>query len=333
MIVNNAKFLNLVSAKKIRAALKSYTDTILFYYLGYLSVTNASGTISEIGVGGSTYILTELSELTNKDFLIIDNNGDRANFFSDTTHWPKANVKVIVNESVAVVGNTDISEFAYCHIDGDKNFKITTSDIEFYLKHLSVNGLICQDDYGNHKWPTVTDAVKQLEHANKLKIVVVGDSSVWFTRPEYYDYWMEILKTDYEFSLLKPLCNIVSSTLLDRTPEYYFMQALFNHSVVEDYSVEEIKYFDDILKYSQEDSGYLTMPYSLQSAIGCELGSNPEYFIPTVYNAIRGDLWPDTVPTTKEEISSLPDWVKEEIRSTYNIDIFKRVKNRNLKYL
>lgn len=336
MITNNAKFLDLVSENQVRAALKTYSDSILFYYLGYLSATNASGTISEIGVGGSTYILTELSELTNKEFLIIDNNSERTDFFKDTTHWPRATVKVVVDDSQVVASNERIEQFAYCHIDGDKNFKITVSDIEFYLTHLSVNGLICHDDYGNHKWPTVTDAVKQLEHEDRLKIVMVGDSSVWFTRPEYYQYWMQLLKTDYEFSLLKPLCNIVSSSLLDKTPEYFFMQAGLCQTIVEDYSTEEIEYFNALLKHSpenQHNSEYLQMPYPLQSTFGCELGENVDYYIPTIYSNIRGDDWPINIPTTKEELAQLPEWVKEEIQVTYNINIFKRIKNRNLKYL
>jgi hypothetical protein len=336
LIANNAKFLDLVSEKHIRAALKSYSDSILFYYLGYLSATNASGKISEIGVGGSTYILTELSELANKEFVIIDNDANRIHFFKNTTHWPKANVSTIVDDSVTVAQYKDIPKFSYGHVDGTKNFKTTVSDINFYLDHLAVNGLVCQDDYGNHKWPTVTDAVKQIEYEGRLKIVLVGDSSVWFTKPEYYDYWMGLLKTDYEFSLLTPLCNIVSSTLLERTPEYFFMQATLNHSIVEDYSPEEIEYFNTLLKNSpekQSNSEYLKMPYLAQSAIGVELGTNPDYLIPTIYNIIRGKDWPVNPPTTEEELAQLPDWIKDEIQSTLNINIFKKVKNKNLDYL
>jgi hypothetical protein len=83
----------------------------------------------------------------------------------------------------------------YCHLDGSKDYKIALNDLQFSTDNLSVNGLICQDDYGNNKWPTVTDAVQDMISAGKLVMLVVGDSSAWLTRPEYYDHWMDQFAT------------------------------------------------------------------------------------------------------------------------------------------
>ena len=68
---NNTRFLKLVAKNIICPALKTYADTVLFYYLGYLATSNTLGDIVEIGVGGSTHPLIELAETNGKIFFII----------------------------------------------------------------------------------------------------------------------------------------------------------------------------------------------------------------------------------------------------------------------
>jgi Methyltransferase domain len=326
-ITNKTSFLKLVAKNLIKPALKTFSDTVLFYYLGHLAVTDSSGEISEIGVGGSTYVLTELAESHNKKFFVIDHGKIRLDQYSNTEYWPKATLEKLLLDSNELHDYHDMPQFSYCHIDGDKNFTTTRSDIEFYLNHLSVNGLICQDDYGNSKWPTVTDAVKDLEFCGKLKIIFVGDSSVWFTKSEYYEYWMNLLQLDYEFSLLSAVCNIASSEELGKNPEYFFMQSAFNFYSTEEYSQSELDYFNLLIKLETESSEYLKMPYDNQSKFGIFLKLNRKgaYRLTDIYDSLKGPAWPEKSPKTRQEIEQLPNCIKSELKNVHNINIYKRV--------
>lgn len=327
MIVSQNKVLKLVKQQKIVRPLKSYVDTLLFYYLGYLSAKNSKGDLSEIGVGGSTHVLMELSEILKCNFYIFDIDQQEMSRFATTEFWPDSNPKVYVDDSLNLHNYKNLSNFAYCHIDGSKDYNVTLSDINFYLSHLAHNGIICQDDYGNNKWPTITDAVKFLESTNQIKLILVGDSSVWFTKPEYYEFWTTLLETDYEFSLLKFLCNIVNSRDLNKLPNYYFLQKNFlqqdkqTEPTFELFSDSEKKYFKDLV--DTETFSYLQMPYQTQSTIVGSLKNNSKFFIyrlSLIYNSIKGHSWPNSVPTTKEEIDKLPQWIKDELINLHNID-------------
>lgn len=329
LVIDKAKFLQLASQGKIGLALKTFSDTILFYYLGHLSLQNNSqGHVSEIGVGGSTYPLIELAEMHNKTFYAIDNNQSILDQCVDTCFWPTTSVEKICVDSNHLNEHGIQTKFSYCHVDGDKNYNTTLNDIKFYLDRLSVNGLICQDDYGNHKWPTVTDAVKELEFRQQIKIIFVGDSSVWFTKPEYYDHWLDVLEQDYEYSLLTAVCNICNSATLGKTPPYFFMQRLFNSSQPNEYSETQLQYFDKLVELHRRSKNYLRMPYPSQSTFADFLNIDQEseqYLVSTVWENIKGEDWPST-PTTLEEIQQLPDWVKQELERFYQIDdIYRRI--------
>lgn len=325
MIVDRAKFLNLVCQEQISCSTKSYSDTLLFYYLGYLAANKLNGDILEIGVGGSTYALTELSELTQKTFVVVDQDASRSDIYAARAHWPQSKLTTVIDDSRNLPKHTDIPDLAYCHIDGDKDFAVTVSDLEFCIDHLAVNGLICQDDYGNHKWPTVTDAVKELEHQNKLKFILVGDSSIWVTKPEYYDYWMNLLSIDHEFSLLVALCNVTNSQHLNKFPVYLFLHSAYNKSLMADFTQSEQSYFNNILNMDHQT--YLRMPYQKQSKPGDALLNNVVrgYRLSTMYNDIRGPAWPEQVPQSHEDIESLPEWIKDELLNVHSINIFDRI--------
>jgi len=330
LVTDKAKFLQLATQGKIESALKTFSDTILFYYLGHLALTNDSeGNISEIGVGGSTYPLIELAQLHNKTFYAIDKVQKGLDQCVNTSFWPKAKVeKICVNSKNLDRYHVNKTSFSYSHVDGDKNYNTTLTDIKFYLDNLSINGLICQDDYGNHKWPTVTDAVKELEFQQKIKIIFVGDSSVWFTKPEYYNYWFNLLEQDYEFALLKAVCNICSSLHLGKTPPYFFMQRLFNFGQPDDYTETQLEYFNTLNVLFCSSNNYLKMPYLSQSTFADFLNTGKkteEYLLLKIWDHIKGDDWPQR-PTTKEEIQQLPDWVKNELEQQHKIDdIYKRI--------
>jgi hypothetical protein len=145
---------------------------------------------------------------------------------------------------------------------------------------LAPNGIICQDDYGNNKWPSIAQAVLSLVAENKIKIIVVGDSSVWLTKPEYYDYWMSLLTDDREFSILKAYLGMQeASEILECSPNYLFINTLnyspkWNKKVFENYeaiknscSDEEIEILKSIHLF-KDSPRYLKMPYYGQSSPG-----------------------------------------------------------------
>jgi hypothetical protein len=323
LVTDKVKFLQLVTQGKIESALKTFADTILFYYLGHLALINdLDGNVSEIGVGGSTHPLVELAELHNKTFYAIDKVQSRLDQCINTSFWPTVCVEKICMNSNNLNEHKVKTKFSYCHVDGDKNYNTTLNDIKFYLDNLSVNGLICQDDYGNHKWPTVTDAVKELEFQQQIKIILVGDSSVWFTKPEYYDYWFNLLEHDHEYLLLKAICNICNSSKLGKTPPYFFMQRLFNFEFPDNYSQMQLEYFNKLNALYCSSNNYLKMPYSGQSAFAAFLNTDNgshEYLVSKIWENIKGEDWPQT-PMTRQEIQQLPDLVKHELAQLFEID-------------
>lgn len=329
-VMDQCEFLSLIQQSQIKAPLKSYVDSILFYYLGYLALTQTDGALSEIGTGGSTYPLMELSHKYHREFLLFDINAGRIERFCEQNHWPKTKLIKITVNSVDLHNRSDLPEFSYCHIDGSKNLNTTKSDLRFYLDRISHNGLICQDDYGNNKWPTVTDAVQDLQYNGELKLLVIGDSSAWITLPKYYDFWMDVLCQDREFALLRSVCNIVDSAQLDRHPRYYFVQSCLSSSVLDGHTEDEKKYFARLTALEPitpvKGGGYLKMPYPSQGAVGTALSDN--YVgskLSFCYDQLRGDQWPQDTPYTLEQARALPKWIQDEIQTLHKIDLFEPV--------
>lgn len=270
------KFLELSHDKKILTPLKSFSDSLLFYFIGSLALEK-DGDLLEIGYGGSTYVLYELSRKFKKLLTVCDLKETCVN--KHLLYYDDAIVNTVVDYS-HTLPQRNINPIIYSHVDGDKNYHTTKSDLEFCINNLAPNGIICQDDYGNNKWPSIVQAVLSLVAEDKIKIIVVGDSSVWLTKPEYYDYWMNLLSDDREFGILKSYLGMQeASEILDCNPNYFFINTLnyapkWSEKVFESYetiknlcSEEEL----DILKsiHTFKDSpNYLKMPYYGQSSPG-----------------------------------------------------------------
>lgn len=269
MVSNNIKFFKIKSIYNLKNPLKTFNDSLLFYYLGHLALKN-QGDILEIGGGGSSYLLYELSEKSDRPFTLCDLNPK----FTDY-HLPcfsSAKVNPIIGKS-EMLPYKSLLPFSYCHIDGDKDYSVTLNDLNYCLTSLAKNGLLCQDDYGNNKFPTVSQAVYKVISENKAKIILVGDSSIWLTKPEYYDYWMQVLDSDYEFNLLSSYIGIQESDKqLSYTPRYFFLNSMrwLDESTIRysktKFTEEELKFLNTIHKY-QNDS-FLKMPYLGQSSSG-----------------------------------------------------------------
>jgi hypothetical protein len=318
LILHRAKFLSLVKQDKITPSLKTFNDTLLFYYVGHLALNKALGNLFEIGVGGSTHVLMNLSEQHQRDFHVVDVDLHRLTHYSNTDLFPDAIKQTHVVSSLDLQ-EINLTNLCYCHIDGNKDYMITVNDLEYCTQHLGHNGIICQDDYGNHKWPTVTDAVQHMIHTGKLVMLIVGDSSAWLTRPEYYEYWMNQFANDKEFETLSMFVNIRQSKVLNKNPNYLFMQSHVpetNQSRVDDHVID---YYNDLLSFNHQN--YLQMPYREQSMPGIRfrIHPTPRYLLQQVWQQLRGDQWPQDPPTNAEEINNLPNWIKQELHDLHYI--------------
>jgi hypothetical protein len=316
LITNQAKFLKLVANLKIIPPLKSYNDTLLFYYLGQLTIDHAIGDLLEIGVGGSTYTLHELAQVNNRMFNVVDHKKNNLDTYSRNQQEFKSIIQNFELSSQQLPLDFLKQPISYSHIDGSKEYNDTLHDLELCLFNLASRGLICQDDYGNNKWPTVTDAVQTLINQNRVRLVLVGDSSAWLTRVEDYSFWMDLLNNDQEFKYLQYLMGIHQSTLSD---PYWFLNALLSVGKRCEFTLtdEIFDYYDNLIKLDCP-SIYLQMPY-YYSVIGYNLRMHDGYALEELWDYIKSDAWPDA-PTTQQDIDAMPKWLTREIIEFHGIN-------------
>jgi len=317
--LDKCDFIHLVSSNKLDAAGKTYSDSLLFYYLGQVAISNTISDMLEIGVGGSTSILHELSAKHNSLLYLNDTDISRVNQYCSDLPLQLANSKYkkLIFDSTKL---TNDMQLGYVHVDGSKNYEITVSDLSIAVENLVDMGLICQDDYGNNKHPAVTRAVQSLINDGKLTMLCVGDSSAWLCKPGDYKEWIDLLYYDDEFNLLKELLNISNSYYLGDIPEYLYMNAI-NQIDISDIGIDNINnssyrmtYFNTII--SNDCDRYLTMPFVSQSTIGANIFSSKiikHYDITDQWYIIKGDTWPELPPITQNDINELPEHIKIEL--------------------
>ena len=270
LITSSAKFLTLAAQEKIFQALKTFNDTILFYYLGTLALRN-KGNIFEVGCGGSTNALYELSDVYGRRLILCDLK--EVYLKQHLEFYPEIDIKVLLKSSLELT-RADVGAIVYSHIDGSKHYDLCKPDLDFAIDNIADYGLICQDDYGNNKWPTITNAVNEKVNEGRLKFVLIGDSSAWLTTPEFYDYWMNVLSSDREFNILSTYIGInESSKFLGYHTNYYYINSMKPHQ--EQYLIEgktfsqkDIDYLLELETIRLNSKFYLKMPYSGQSTPG-----------------------------------------------------------------
>ena len=322
MILQDVEFLELVKRGRVERCLKSYADSLLFYWFGMQAVKTTSGDLLEIGPGGSTWPLMEISERTGRRLSVVDYDPDILVPYRESGFFHGADMDLILCDSDELDTTSGIRGLCYAHIDGSKDYNTNRHDLEFCWGNLKPMGLICQDDYGNNKWPTVTDSVWYMLNKGILRRLFVGDSSAWLCRTEDYHAWINILRSDREFGVLRNFLQIQSSANLSHEPQYYFMHASFqNMKDDQKYhldNVQDIEYCRNLL--SLETTDYLQMPYRHRHAPGTGLGIRDVYLITKQWDQLRGDDWPKQPPHTREDIDRLPSWILDEIRTQHQID-------------
>lgn len=267
MILNNSIWQHLVATKKIKPPLKTYVDSLLFYFLGN-SALNVSDyrSILEIGVGGSTHLLHELAHRTNSTLNLVDNEvlNKIDSFISRLI--PPAQIISYKNDSRELLSS--FSNISYIHLDGSKMPSIVSNDMAIAYRSLSKHGLICHDDYGNNRWPAVTIETLKYVLDDKLKFVLIGDSSAWLCKTEDHSMWLEYLTNNIEFNWLLELCNGTLSN--NAADQYFYLNSTVKVTNRPDKSYDKELYQSKLLLYAQAPY-YLVMPYGEQSRAGMSM--------------------------------------------------------------
>jgi len=263
MILNNAQFLKNASKKLALCSLKSYSDTLLFYYLGYLAIQHTQKPIAEIGVGGSSSALQELSEKYKTTYYAIDSSQQRLDDFVPLNGFFAKSKTQHVCKNSQTLSSDDFKCLGYVHLDGDKNRATVENDLLFSINTLSNNGIICQDDYGNNKWPSVTRAVHAVSEKGLVKPIIIGDSSVWLVKSEDHGRWMSWLQHDNELKILSQYINLSYSDSIG-DDEYFYLNYFSFTNFID--TVPYTQYYKKLDSYHSKY--YLKMPYSVQSQPG-----------------------------------------------------------------
>lgn len=322
---DHADFLLLAQQGQIKPCLKSYCDTLLFFYLAYLASANKGG-ILEIGMGGSSFVLGEVSRLAQRRLHLVDIDCDGLQQITDSALFDQDLVTAWCMSSDDLPNQaSEIGELIYCHVDGSKNYVTAKSDLEFCLEHLAPMGLVCQDDYGNNKWPSITILVHDLVQRGLASIVLIGDSSIWITKPEFHHDWLRLMDQDSEMRLLGHFVGLCSAkTVLCADKDYYFLNAMTTDHVYYDDQASK-SYFDQLLELGRAD--YLRMPYRDQSSPGyfaTKVDQLPPYILcqQHTWDHLRGDDWPPLAPQSRQQIDELPGSIKQEITQHHRIDLY-----------
>lgn len=120
--------------------MKKRQDWIIIERLGDIILNNVEGHLFEVGIGFSTPILSKLAVNFDRDFYCLDKNKDRCNwamFFG---------CKVIQGKSLNTMEQLSEIPLAMGLIDGRHHADIVTSEISFFLKGLSIGGIIFLHD-------------------------------------------------------------------------------------------------------------------------------------------------------------------------------------------
>jgi len=296
MFFDHSRFSELSATKVTKPALKTYADTILFFFFGAAAIETSNNHIMEIGVGGSTYVLADLADFYKKELHLVDLSNDNLDRFNPSKLFPVATVIDHAIDSRKIDINTTLS---YVHIDGNKDYDINTSDLSKALEYLDEYGIICQDDFGNNKWPTVTQTVKDFEYQQKIEILCVGESSAWLVPYGKKEFWINKLKEIEEFNLLSLIFGINSASEVLKSPnDYFFTSTLFyfnkskyhpdvinNNDYISRIKNENFDYIrkvinsnlefinkETLLQFRKCEEFYLRVPYPEQSEVGYLFG-------------------------------------------------------------
>lgn len=266
--LENSDWLRSIINKEFRPPLKTYADSLLFYSIGAVVQEHLSGDILEIGVGGSTAPLIYLANQFKSQIHLVDN--EHLNKIDEFCGKFVSSTNIIKHRiDSTTISKSSMTELSYVHVDGSKNYNIAKNDIEKSLENLSEFGIICQDDYGNNRWPTIASIIHEYILTGKLKMLIVGDSSAWLCRPHVHSFWMKFFRSDVELSWIFEFVNANNSQNIGSLDEYFFLNACL--SVTNYIRTDEKDKFQLYLLQHSLTPGYLVMPYPDQARAGIRI--------------------------------------------------------------
>jgi hypothetical protein len=113
-----------------------------------------------------------------------------------------SNVIIIEGDSTDPETTSSIQRCSYISIDGGHTLEVVLNDLEIASKLVTNDGFVIVDDYMNHGWPSVTDAIFRFM-AKKDTLVPFASSKnkLWMCKITHRDKYYEYIKTIPNFNL------------------------------------------------------------------------------------------------------------------------------------
>jgi hypothetical protein len=178
---------------------------------------NISGAVAEIGVHhGKLFIGLNLLRQKDEYSVAIDvfgsqqlnidrsGKGDLASFRRNVQRWSSLSRVVIHDGDSTQLQANELREVArgdirLFSIDGGHTESTVFSDMNLAEATLASGGIVIADDIFNEEWPgVVTGTFRYLSQGGQLVPFAIGFSKVFFSSPEYADYYRSTLQARYE---------------------------------------------------------------------------------------------------------------------------------------
>jgi hypothetical protein len=177
---------------------------------------NVRGAVAEIGVHhGRLFIPLHLLQrgsgksvaidLFGDQELNIDNsgNGNLDKFTDNVALWSTMDGLVLHQGDSTKLEPAVLTEKAdgpirFFSVDGGHTEEIVYSDMRLAEETLAEGGIVIADDIFNQQWPGVAvGTLKYLDDGAKLAPFAIGFNKVFFTQPEFCDYYRAELDTAF----------------------------------------------------------------------------------------------------------------------------------------
>jgi len=155
------------------------------------------------------------------------------------------------------------------------------------------------------------------QHWDPLKVCAVGRSYP----PEFYS-----------FIANSRVRSVMERIAVETEEDYQKLVSLLKSFNVEIVRPEIDPEFSTYLIDGKYQSPTMMTPRDYTAMIG------DQFFMPStvdeysVWNNIKGSDWPDR-PTNEKEFNSLPDWIKQELKSLFNISTFSKLSSTSFEFL
>jgi hypothetical protein len=178
---------------------------------------NVSGAVAEIGVHhGKLFIGLNLLrqnaersvaiDLFGQQELNVDNSGkgNLKAFRRNTRRWSSLNSVAIHQGDSSKLQADELRELAHGEIrlfsvDGGHTSSIVLSDMNLAGASIVSGGIVIADDIFNQEWPGVlAGTLRYLSQGGQLVPFAIAFNKVFFSAPEYSDFYRSALRDDFD---------------------------------------------------------------------------------------------------------------------------------------